>query len=73
MQGVSFPDFTDFSADAFYEPGSISLSCQIIWTDPTCLTSLLACILCLFTQLSIPLANWWTQIQAISLDARAAK
>ena len=34
MQGVSFPDFTDFSADAFYEPGSISLSCQIIWTDP---------------------------------------
>src|SRR5260370_27869183 len=52
MRRVSFPDFTAFSADAFWQSGGIFLSCQIIWTGWTCLASLPACLLPTFTQLS---------------------
>src|SRR5260370_11896947 len=52
MRRVSFPDFTAFSADAFWQSGGIFLSYQIIWTGWTCLASLPACLLPTFTQLS---------------------
>src|SRR6266481_3065785 len=50
MRRVSFPAFTAFSADAFWTSGGIFLSCQIIWTDWTCLASLPAWLLPTFTQ-----------------------
>ncbi len=50
MQRVSFPDFTAFSADAFWKSGGIFLSCQIIGTGWTRLASLPACLLPTFTQ-----------------------